>query len=254
MNAAEITEGARVRFTRSLERFPHFTVPEGAVGEVVEEASHEIVCVRMDEPLPGAEPWDNEVLFTTDDAEGGDARGEAALYLEGVDDGIVQRTALDPFEALDAIVTVIRRHDGEAVLDLEAIVKIVRAVPAFRGRVEVGAEAKILNALEPGTRVRVTSVPPWGEGLVREIRWEPGLKPLEVWSVGSDRIGYFHADQVEIVDLPAEMRLTDLEAEPGCAICGTEDTGRFSRSGRYCEDCLDWAYAEAERISAEARS
>ena len=62
-------EGDRVRLRRDVERYPHFTAPKGAVGEVsdvqcqTEWSTCELVCVRMDERVPGAEDWDNEVCW-----------------------------------------------------------------------------------------------------------------------------------------------------------------------------------------------
>lgn len=52
--------GATVRLARPVERFPHFRVPAGATGVVV-AADAERVSVRMDEEIPGAEEWDNEI-------------------------------------------------------------------------------------------------------------------------------------------------------------------------------------------------
>ncbi len=61
-----ITENDRVRLTRNVERFPHFIARAGMVGTVT-EATEEIVCIKMDEHLDGAEEWDNEVVWTPED-------------------------------------------------------------------------------------------------------------------------------------------------------------------------------------------
>lgn len=52
--------GTRVRLTCNVERYPHFTALFGARG-TVSEATEEVFSVRMDENLPGAEDWHNEV-------------------------------------------------------------------------------------------------------------------------------------------------------------------------------------------------
>lgn len=50
--------GLRVRLRRDVGRYPHFNAMAGRTGTVdaIEEDS---LTVRMDEPLPGAEEWDN---------------------------------------------------------------------------------------------------------------------------------------------------------------------------------------------------
>jgi hypothetical protein len=60
------TRGARFRILRSVERFPHFRVPAGATGTIV-DADENVVSLHMDEFVPGAEPWDNELVWTVDD-------------------------------------------------------------------------------------------------------------------------------------------------------------------------------------------
>lgn len=55
-----IREGDRVVLARAVERYPHFLAPAGLTGEVV-VAEPELVSVRMDERLPGAEAWENEI-------------------------------------------------------------------------------------------------------------------------------------------------------------------------------------------------
>jgi hypothetical protein len=60
--------GARFRLSRPIERFPHFRAEAGAVGTVV-EANSNVICLHMDEYLPGAEDWDNEIVWTEDDDE-----------------------------------------------------------------------------------------------------------------------------------------------------------------------------------------
>jgi len=57
--------GARVRLTADVERFPHFIAPKGATGtvEIQPDLSGEleVYAVRLDKPLEGAEEWANEI-------------------------------------------------------------------------------------------------------------------------------------------------------------------------------------------------
>lgn len=55
-----IAEGSRVRLRNVVERYPHFIAPAGALGTVV-TLDEEVLAVRLDEPLAGAEEWGNEV-------------------------------------------------------------------------------------------------------------------------------------------------------------------------------------------------
>lgn len=68
MNRVRVEEGMRVRLDRDVERFPHFTAPAGMTGTVTDITDNNI-SVRMDEHLPGAETWDNEIVWhDVDDA------------------------------------------------------------------------------------------------------------------------------------------------------------------------------------------
>ncbi|MHB8242799.1 MAG: hypothetical protein ACYDHN_12525 [Solirubrobacteraceae bacterium] len=58
--------GARFRLTEPVERFPHYLAPAGATGTIVEASKH-VINLHMDEYLPGAEAWDNEITWTEDD-------------------------------------------------------------------------------------------------------------------------------------------------------------------------------------------
>lgn len=59
-------EGARVKFLGPLDRYPHFIVPDGAIGTVVESTEF-LFVVRLDVHLPGAEAWENEVSWPWED-------------------------------------------------------------------------------------------------------------------------------------------------------------------------------------------
>lgn len=58
--------GARARLRHEIERFPHFLIEKGATGTVV-EASTSLIALRMDDFVPGAEEWDNELCWTDED-------------------------------------------------------------------------------------------------------------------------------------------------------------------------------------------
>jgi hypothetical protein len=77
-----VTVGTRVRLTRNVERYPHFVAERGRAGVVV-EATRDTVSVRMDEHLPGAESWDNEVCWYAF-GTGDDARAYALEEVEPV--------------------------------------------------------------------------------------------------------------------------------------------------------------------------
>lgn len=62
---ARLAEGTRVVLASDVERFPHFIVPAGRTGRVVERSAS-LVLVAMDEPFPGGEDWDHEIQFTDD--------------------------------------------------------------------------------------------------------------------------------------------------------------------------------------------
>ena len=74
--------GSRGRLRRSVDRFPHFVAQAGATGTVT-EATDSLIALRLDEFLPGAEEWDNEVCWTPDDIEAPD-QTVATVFYEGV--------------------------------------------------------------------------------------------------------------------------------------------------------------------------
>lgn len=50
---------------REVDRYPDFQAPEGLTGVIV-FYDGEMISVRMDKPLKGAEPWDNEIQWHID--------------------------------------------------------------------------------------------------------------------------------------------------------------------------------------------
>lgn len=58
--------GTRARLRHEVERFPHFLIEAGATGTVV-EVSASLIALRMDDFVPGAEEWDNELCWTDED-------------------------------------------------------------------------------------------------------------------------------------------------------------------------------------------
>lgn len=60
--------GTRIMLRHDVDRYPHFIAAAGSVG-TVSDASDGVVCVRMREHLPGAEHWDNEVLWSVRDGD-----------------------------------------------------------------------------------------------------------------------------------------------------------------------------------------
>lgn len=64
--APKLERGERVELIRDVDRFPHFIAKGGMVGTVT-EATDDLVGVRMDDHLAGAEEWDNEVCWSRED-------------------------------------------------------------------------------------------------------------------------------------------------------------------------------------------
>lgn len=54
--------GDRYRLARNVDRYPHFIAPTGATGTITQADGHGI-ALKLDEHLPGAETWDNEVVW-----------------------------------------------------------------------------------------------------------------------------------------------------------------------------------------------
>ncbi|MBA3865967.1 MAG: hypothetical protein H0X42_06425 [Solirubrobacterales bacterium] len=55
--------GTRAQLRGRVERFPHFQIAAGATGTVVESSASQI-ALRLDEPVSGAEEWENELWWS----------------------------------------------------------------------------------------------------------------------------------------------------------------------------------------------
>lgn len=78
----DLAVGQKVALKADIERYPHFRIPCGWTGEVV-ELTDQLVRVKMDRHVDGAESWDNELAFTPEDnnREPWDARVAATEWL-----------------------------------------------------------------------------------------------------------------------------------------------------------------------------
>lgn len=80
---AEPKLGDRYVLTSDVERFPHFIARRAMTGTVT-DASDLYVALTLDEPLPGAEEWDNAVIFTAGDIDTPRAKATDALRAAAV--------------------------------------------------------------------------------------------------------------------------------------------------------------------------
>jgi hypothetical protein len=58
--------GARFQLTELVERFPHFNVPSGATGTIV-ESRPDLIHLHLDRYVKGAEDWNNDLALTAED-------------------------------------------------------------------------------------------------------------------------------------------------------------------------------------------
>lgn len=59
-------EGSRWALRQPIEKYPHFTVPAGYTGTIM-EADCDLIRLRMDAHIPGCEEWDNEIVWSEND-------------------------------------------------------------------------------------------------------------------------------------------------------------------------------------------
>jgi hypothetical protein len=76
--------GERLVLIRDVDRYPHFVAARGSRGTIA-EVSPEAVSLRLDEQLPGAEEWDNEIVWSAD--FGQDIWTDAEALSEAQEDG-----------------------------------------------------------------------------------------------------------------------------------------------------------------------
>lgn len=67
--AAPLPAGTRVALRHDVDRYPHFLAPAGATGEVLDIGDPDVFAVVLDETLPGAEDWDNAILWSLRDGD-----------------------------------------------------------------------------------------------------------------------------------------------------------------------------------------
>jgi hypothetical protein len=60
--------GTRVRLSNPVDRYPHFIAEAGSLGTVA-SSDADVLAVELDEPLAGAEDWDNQVLWSLRDGD-----------------------------------------------------------------------------------------------------------------------------------------------------------------------------------------
>lgn len=61
----EVRKGMRIITKHAVDRFPDFIVPKGRTGTVTMLGERE-VWVKFDEPIKGAEEWQNHVYWSDD--------------------------------------------------------------------------------------------------------------------------------------------------------------------------------------------
>ena len=68
MTLTALLPGTPVRLVNDVDRYPHFIAGAGMTGRVTVNDG-ETFCVRMDQHLPGAEDWDNEIVWSVYDGD-----------------------------------------------------------------------------------------------------------------------------------------------------------------------------------------
>jgi hypothetical protein len=61
--------GTRVTARYNIDRYPHFMVPKGATGTVIDRTDGRFwfFVVKLDQPLSGCEEWDHEIYYNEGD-------------------------------------------------------------------------------------------------------------------------------------------------------------------------------------------
>lgn len=93
--------GERVRLRHDIDRYPHFIARAGATGTITDLGSPagSYISVRMDEHLPGAEEWDNEVVWPECDDPGRFV--EDCVYEDASEPGARHTIVIEMFDGTD---------------------------------------------------------------------------------------------------------------------------------------------------------
>lgn len=120
-------EGTRVRLTKDVERYPHFTARKGAKGTVTESGDG-TVMVLMDEPIKGCEDWDNEVIWSADLATIEEFYEQTEILTEAEDDGwqILRLTAREVLDIEHAMKQRENAHRSSAFAKVKKVADDVR--------------------------------------------------------------------------------------------------------------------------------
>ena len=131
---------ARVRLRRTVRR-DSFVAEAGAKG-IVTESSPNLIALWMDEFIPGAEEWDNEVWWTPEDGEApvdhGASDEERVIAAFRADAEIIGNPRLLDGAAIAAVPTVAGRVDHRALGLLEAHPDFDRSAFAWVGSEHLG--------------------------------------------------------------------------------------------------------------------
>jgi hypothetical protein len=75
--------GTRVTARYNVDRYPHFLVPKGATGTVLDQGDG-LFVVKLDQPVAGCEEWDQEIYYADSDGSSmvADWYGEGATCPE----------------------------------------------------------------------------------------------------------------------------------------------------------------------------
>jgi hypothetical protein len=60
-------EGMRVCNVQYIDRYPHFLLDQVGLTGTVTSVEEHIILVKMVDPIPGCEQWDNEIQLTDDE-------------------------------------------------------------------------------------------------------------------------------------------------------------------------------------------
>ena len=61
-----LERGKKVKLLRDIDKFPHFIAKKGSTGKIV-DYNENLVSIKLDEKIEGAEHWDNCVHLYFDE-------------------------------------------------------------------------------------------------------------------------------------------------------------------------------------------